>query len=52
MAKLTELDILEIRRLRASGLYQHQIASRFGVSQPLIGMVLRREIWAHVEESS
>lgn len=44
-AKLTEADIPEIFRLSATGMYQWQIAERFGVSQPLIGMVLRRRIW-------
>lgn len=47
-AKLTEKDIPEIFRLYAEGMYQWQIAERFGVSQPAIGMILRREKWRHV----
>lgn len=46
-SKLTECDVLAIRTL---GTLQSQasLASRFGVSRRLIGMVLRRQRWAHV----
>ncbi len=47
-AKLTEADIPEIRRLAATGMFQWQIAERYGVSQPLIGMIVRRKIWQHL----
>jgi hypothetical protein len=47
-AKLTEKDIPEIFRLSALGMYQWQIAERFGVSQPAIGFVLRGKHWRHI----
>ena len=45
LAKLTESDVREIR---SSNLLQRELAKRFGVSQPLIGMIRRRVIWKHV----
>jgi hypothetical protein len=47
-SKLVEADIPEIFRLSAQGMYQWQIAKQFGVSQPMICMILRREKWQHV----
>jgi len=49
MAKLTEKEILEIRHA-----YQHryftmrELAQIFEVSRPLIGYIVQRRIWAHV----
>ena len=49
MAKLTEKEILEIRHA-----YQHryftmrELAAIFSVSRPLIGYVVKRQIWTHV----
>lgn len=50
-AKLTEADIVEIRRRRAV-LRQSflAIARDFNVSQPLIGRICRRQQWAHVQD--
>jgi len=49
LAKLTEADVVEIRRLGGGGgLRQKDIAAMFGVSQPLVGLIVRREIWRHV----
>jgi hypothetical protein len=39
-AKLTWADVCEVRRLYADGLLQRQIAERFGVTQPLVSMIL------------
>lgn len=47
-AKLTEADIPKIFEMHRNGMYQREIAKFFGVSQPLIGMIIRREKWRHV----
>jgi len=48
-SKLTEKNIIEIRQRYAAGdIYQYQLAEEFGVSQPLIGHIVRRSSWAHV----
>ena len=46
--KLKEADIYKIRELRSTGMLQREIADFFGVSQTLIGMILRGEIWTHL----
>lgn len=48
-AKLTAAAVVEIRSLGGKE-SQRSLARRFNVSQPLIGMVLRNEIWTHVPE--
>lgn len=45
MSKLTDTKVKEIR---SSGLTQRQLATIYGVSQPTIGKILRRETWLHV----
>ncbi len=48
-AKLTAQAVREIRRLYAAGAAnQYELAARFGVSQPAIGMIVRRRNWRHV----
>lgn len=47
-AKLSEADIPKIRAMALTGKYQYEIAKIFGVSQPLIGKIVRRMLWAHV----
>jgi len=48
-AKLKEDDVLFIReRYREGGISTRQLARAFGVSQPAIRAVLRRETWRHV----
>lgn len=47
-SKLTEADIPEIDQLRNAGLLHREIAARFGVSAEAIGLVLRRDRWAHI----
>lgn len=45
--KLTQEAVDEIRRLRAEeGLTYRQLADRFSVTEPLIGNIIRLEIWA------
>jgi len=49
-AKLTEERVRKIRQLYATGKYrQKDIAIMFGVTQRLICIITRREIWSHVE---
>lgn len=43
--KLTWDKVREIRRLRAEGLSQQAIANKYGVSQPMIGLIVRNEKW-------
>ena len=45
MSKLTDTKVEEIR---SSDLTQRQLATIYGVSQPTIGKILRREPWRHV----
>lgn len=50
-SKLKDADIVEIRRRRAElGESFGTIAKRFGVSQPMIGLICRRVQWAHVPD--
>jgi len=54
LAKLTDSDVLEIRRVYVRGARefgQHALARRFGVHHTLIGFIVRREIWAHIPEA-
>jgi hypothetical protein len=46
-AKLTEADVLEIRRLGGT-MSQRAIAEAYGVTRPLVGYILQRTIWRHV----
>jgi hypothetical protein len=47
-AKLTEADILEIRRLGKAGMRQIDIAARFHIGQTHVSRILRRESWTHI----
>ena len=47
-AKLDEKKVREIRGLAAAGLSQREIAKRFNVHRVNVGLVVRRETWAHV----
>lgn len=47
-AKLTEEEVLVIRAQAEVGSSKVRLAARFGVSDGLIGKIVRREIWAHV----
>jgi len=46
MAKLTEQDILDIRAI--TGMYQKDIAKRYGVSQSVISSIINRKNWHHI----
>jgi len=47
-SKLNAAKVLEIRRLARQGLSQQAISRQFGVSQALVGYIIRRKIWAHI----
>lgn len=47
-SKLTESDVMEIRRLLDAGESQVTVSKRYGVSQSLVSSIGRREIWTHV----
>lgn len=48
-AVLTEDDVREIRRLYAIGnLYQWQIASKYGISDCTVSLIVKRKIWTHI----
>jgi hypothetical protein len=47
-AKLTENDVREIRKLRAAGLTQKQVAQRFGIHWMRVSEIDRKKAWAHV----
>jgi hypothetical protein len=50
LAKLTDEQIREIRRLYHTGQYRHKdIAALFGVSKTIIGNIVRRQVWVHIE---
>jgi hypothetical protein len=47
-AKLTDDDVRKIRKLHAEGMIQREIGAIFGVSQVMIGKIVRRDNWQHV----
>jgi hypothetical protein len=47
-ANLTESQVIEIRGLLVTGLYQYVIGSMFGVGQSAISQINRRETWGNV----
>ncbi|MGV0580315.1 hypothetical protein ABQE57_17005 [Mycolicibacterium elephantis] len=49
-AKLTEIQVREIRRKHASGEFAvKQLAREYGVTHTAISYIIRRVNWAHVE---
>lgn len=49
-AKITEDDVRTMRRLYAEGVPQHALGRQFGISQPMVGNIVRRENWTHVKD--
>lgn len=47
-AKLTEAQVVEIRRLLARGAGYRFLARRYGVSAQTIGAIARGQTWRHV----
>jgi hypothetical protein len=46
--KLTEVDVIQIRRARAAGEDQVSIARRFGIDQSAVSRIVRHLAWKHV----
>lgn len=49
-AKLTEADVVQIRRLHADGSSGPRIAKQFGISRTNVSFIVRGISWAHVEQ--
>lgn len=49
-SKLSEDQVITIRsRYSAGGITMQSLANKYGVSQPLIGMIIRRKKWKHLQ---
>lgn len=49
LARLTDNDVREIRRLQASGEMGKDIAARFGISRGAVSNIVNRKRWTHVQ---
>ena len=47
-SKLTEVEVLEIRRLVAGGMLQKDVAPHFNVSKETVNHIVNRRKWAHI----
>jgi hypothetical protein len=47
-AKLTEVDVLQIRAACASGEKQATVARRFGIKDPQVSYIVNRKSWRHI----
>ena len=47
-AKLTEADVLELRRLRALGWKYSTLGEKFGIHARAAGLIGRRKRWTHI----
>ena len=48
-AKLTDDEVREIRRLYAAGgVYQYELAERFGITQGAVQFIVNRRTWRHI----
>lgn len=48
MAKLTDADVIEIRRRRATGELQRTIAASYDITASLVSMIVNGKIWRHL----
>lgn len=48
MAKLTNQDVIEIRKLRSSGILLQELSDLFGVTKSVISNVATHKSWKHV----
>jgi len=49
-SKLTETNVVEIRKLYAEGLHKDEIAAKFGVTPTAIWYIVTRKTWKHVSQ--
>jgi DNA invertase Pin-like site-specific DNA recombinase len=49
-AKLTEDDVVEIRKLSNGGVHFKELSKEFGVSDTQIRRIVKKERWKHVRE--
>ncbi|GAB6170593.1 HNH endonuclease [Paradesulfitobacterium aromaticivorans] len=47
-SKLTEDNVLSLRRLYANGITKAELARRFQLSKTHVGRIISREVWAHI----
>ncbi len=47
-SKLTEEDVLEIRRMSSAGRSYAELSERFGICKSNVATIVRRETWRHV----
>lgn len=47
-SKLSEENISDIRRLASDGMAKKEIGMRFGVSDTMVGYIVRRKSWGHI----
>jgi NTP pyrophosphatase (non-canonical NTP hydrolase) len=50
-AKLTETDVVNIRRLRKEGLTLNQIAEKYNIQFQTVSKIVNRKAWAHVPDN-
>lgn len=48
VAKLTEAEVLDIRRRYADGEGQKEIGALYGINQPQVSRIVNRKRWAHI----
>jgi hypothetical protein len=49
-AKLTEADVVEIRRLAKGGMMQREIGLIYGINKATVSRIVNRKWWTHVAE--
>ena len=47
-ARLTGADVIEVRRLRATGWLLRELAAKFGTSEAHISRIILRKTWKHI----
>lgn len=48
LSKMTDEKVRELRALESQGIPQRTLARRFGISQPTVWNICRRNTWKHV----